>query len=116
MKINVLLVILLSIFLVNACKKSEVDPIEDHSGVAFSYTKLSADNDTIENGNKTKITATATGSNLTYKWDGPIGIITGAGNQVQFFACCPGDHWITCTVSDSQGNIASKTINIYALP
>lgn len=105
--------VIIIIFIIAACKKNDVEPVT--LDAPFSFVSLIADHDTVENGNKTRITANASGSNLTYHWDGPVGIISGSGHQVTFFACCPGDHWITCTVNDSRGYTDSKIINIHAL-
>ena len=106
---------LLFLFVFIACKKSDLSPAPNDPSVSFSYISLKADKDTIENGHKTKIISTATGNGLTYHWQGPVGIITGSGHEVFFFACCPGDHWITCTVKDNSGRQEAKTINIHAL-
>jgi hypothetical protein len=106
---------LIVFFTVTACKKSEVAPAENDPTVTFSYSSLMTEEDTIMGGEDIQIVAIATGNNLTYHWEAPIGILTGSGREVTFYACCSGDHWITCTVKDSQGNSGTKTINIHAL-
>ena len=112
MKAYSIILICIVILFTTACKKEEVVPV---SGVALEYKSLKAEQDTLVTGNKTKIIAVVTGSNITYKWSGPVGIISGSGSEVFFFACCPGNHPITCTVSDATGKSESKTVNIYGL-
>ncbi|MFQ5334943.1 MAG: PKD domain-containing protein, partial [Flavobacteriales bacterium] len=86
------------------------------TGTSFSYNSLTAENTTINTGETSKITATASGENLTYNWElisGSLGDILGSGAQVTYTAspCCTGDNTVQCTVSDGT-NSESKTVTI----
>jgi hypothetical protein len=58
----------------------------------------------------TKVTATATGSNLSYTWkcDNELGVFEGSGAEVMFTICHGGTFKITCEVKDNANHLATK--------
>lgn len=99
---------------ISSCKKNETP---QDTSTPFAYSSLKADNSTIAIGATTKVTATATGSNLSYTWSldqGSLGDIIGSGSQITYGAspCCTGSNKIICTVKDGASNQSSKTITI----
>lgn len=102
-----------------ACKKKKTDPdnnSDNTNTTPLEFVSLKAAKDTTVVNEQTTITATANGSGLTYAWDAPIGILNGSGKTVTFVACCEGDHPVTCTITDSNGKKAEKSVNIFANP
>jgi len=102
------------ILVVSSCqkeKKSEVTS-NDPATASFSFIKLEAQ-DTILASTTTPVTAITTGNNLTYTWSvDPVGVLLGNGNSIVFNACCGGEHYVTCEVSDGKTTL-SKTVMIY---
>ena len=88
--------------------EDEGDPQEP-----LAFSSLTADRDTIESGESTKIVAAATGYSLNYYWTATAGDILGKGSEVVYTAspCQSGKNKITCTVKD--GNNASLKKEIY---
>ncbi|MBN2667020.1 MAG: hypothetical protein JXR67_10945 [Bacteroidales bacterium] len=86
----------------------EGDPLEP-----LAFSSLTAERDTIESGESTKIIAVATGYSLSYYWTATAGDILGKGSEVVYTAspCQSGKNKITCTVKD--GNNASLKKEIY---
>lgn len=103
--------LVLSILLV-CCSKEETGGSEDPDQ-PFIFSSLSAEKDTIESGQSTKIIAVATGFKLTYYWAATAGDILGSGHEVLYTAspCQAGKNKITCTVCD--GNNVSETKEIF---
>lgn len=63
----------------------------------------------------TKITAAATGDDLTYRWSATAGSILGSGTQVTYVAnlgCCGGAQEISCLVVDKHGKQQLKKVTI----
>jgi hypothetical protein len=80
----------------------------------FIFSALIAEKDTIESGESTKITATATGYKINYYWAATAGDILGSGHEVLYTAspCQVGKNKITCTVCDGNNVSESKEIFI----
>jgi hypothetical protein len=106
-----LIVILLLLFAWNACSKDDTGGSDDPDQ-PFIYSSLTAEKDTIESGQSTKVTAVATGYKLNYYWSATAGDILGSGDEVVYTAspCHAGKNKITCTVRD--GNNASRTKDV----
>lgn len=92
------------------CKKKEEAPKPVSNPIV--YTSLNAEKSTLVNGGNTKITATATGEELTYIWAVDMGTIVGSGHQVVYNACCTGEYIITCEVKDAGNNAQKKSVTI----
>jgi hypothetical protein len=115
MKTHALTIFVLLLVLSFSCKKKKPDPVViPGNNIGIEFISLTAVKDTLVVGEQTDITATANGDGLTYKWEAPIGILSGEGKTIQFTACCSGDHAVTCKIEDPKGNVAEKTINIFA--
>ncbi len=108
-----LLGILLLFLIFLSCSKND-DGNQEDPGQPLIYTSLTAERDTIESGETTKVTAVATGYKLSYHWSATAGDILGTGNQVIYAAspCQAGKNKLTCTVSDGNNNSNSKEIFI----
>jgi len=80
------------------------------------FVSLTADKDTISPGETTKITAVATGYQITYTWLKSAGIITGSGSQVTYTVppCDLGRNRVTCRVTDGNNATLSKEVYIVA--
>lgn len=94
-----------------ACHKSST-PTPDNSSGAFKFSSLVANDTVIRVDEITTLTATATGSELTYTWTCDFGTFIGSGNTVQWTVCHADNFTINCTVTDKNKNSASKTIII----
>lgn len=104
---------------VASCKKEEPEPEQITNPTpaptpVFAFSSLSAENTTIPIGGTAKITASASGENLTYSWSASQGDILGSGSQITYGAsnCCAGENEITCTVKDGNNNSDTKKITI----
>lgn len=110
---NNLLSLFLFFLLISSCSKND-DGNQEDPGQPLIYTSLTAERDTIESGETTKVTAIATGYKLSFHWSATAGDILGTGNQVIYAAspCQAGKNKLTCTVSDGNNNSKSKEIFI----
>lgn len=115
MKKIILLLFVSSFVLCYSCKK---DKSNTGTQTPFAFTSLNA-SDTVVNVTTTiHIIATATGDGLTYTWasadlnGNPYGTIIGSGANIQWNVCHNDRFKVTCTVSDSHSNSASKDIII----
>jgi len=110
----VLLVLFLAISLVvfYSCNKDEDD--NNNNGTSFAFTSLVAEHDTIMLDGSTLITATATGSGLTYTWSVAKGNIVGSGSQITYAAtpCCVGNNELSCTVEDGDNNTLTRYVTV----
>jgi len=114
MKKSVLIFIFFSVFLlVGRCKKntdtipygtslnySETTNPNTNTGGAFSFTKIIISPNPVRIGTASKLTAVATGNNLTYKWSTSHGDLFGTGYSIYYSDSCIGTYTVTCTVSD----------------
>ena len=110
--IRVLIVlIILPVLVFTACDKD--DNGDDSQPLVFE--SLRVEHDTIPIGGTTRVTATATGSGLTFLWRVTAGTILGSGKEVVYTTdpCEPGEHTITCTVEDSKGESETKTVKVF---
>lgn len=97
-------------FVLLNCSKEE----EELPETKLVFHSLVSEKDTIAPGETTRVTADATGSNLTYHWSATIGDILGSGSEVIYAAspCQAGTNQITCEITDGSNQPASKTIDI----
>lgn len=109
-RVLTILIILVGISF-SSCKKKE-DPQPNTGSEALTFTSLTAENSTIDFGTGTLITATATGQDLTYVWSTSVGILSGSGSQIEYFACCVGTYVVSCVVKDSNNNSEEKKVTI----
>ena len=116
MKKNIPSLVLFILILFLSCSKEEINN-PDGEGQPLVFTSLIAGNDTIQSGETTKITATASGYKLTFYWSATIGDILGSGNEITYAAspCQAGSNQITCTVKDGNNNEKTKEVNIVVL-
>ena len=87
---------------------------ENNNARPLVFYSLVAEKDTLTAGETTKITAMATGYDLTYGWSATEGSILGSGNEITYAACScqAGTNIITCTVSDRSNASESKEVSI----
>ncbi len=95
-----------------ACDKD--DDIDNGEKEPLVYESLEAEDEEIEIGETTKVTATASGTDLTYNWSTTGGSIVGSGSTITYASdpCEPGEHTITCEVVDAFDNSESKSVII----
>lgn len=105
------------------CKKSTNDVVDygtsknysnsnstaPSTGGTFSFTKITLTPNPVKIGVASKLYATASGSNLTYKWTTSHGDLFGNGASIYYSDSCIGEYTITCVVSDG---VHSATITI----
>ncbi len=82
-----------------------------NSNGPFSFTSIDINPNPVQKGNVAKVTANATGKNLSFKWSTPHGDIFGTGSTVYYSDSCIGTYQITCTVSDGTNSV-TITVNI----
>jgi hypothetical protein len=111
---GVLIKLYILIVLLASCEK-ESKTRDDCAPINF--ISLEAENDTIESGLKTGITAEAEGDGLSYEWTKTLGVIEGSGSYVIYNAtpCAIGEIEVTCKVIDECGNSESMTIIILVI-
>jgi len=124
MKKSVFILFVFSVCLVFcSCKKSNNDVIDygtsknysstastpPSTGGTFSFTKITLTPNPVKIGVASKLYATATGNNLTYKWTTSHGDLFGNGAAIYYSDSCIGTYTITCVVSDG---VHSATITI----
>jgi hypothetical protein len=107
---NLLFVFALVAIFFYSCKKSSTSSSER----LFTFNSLKADYDSILQGNVTNIRANITGTG-NYSWVASAGDVFGSGAVVLFGAstCCVGNHTITCTVTDRNGNSDKKSVVVW---
>ncbi len=84
---------------------SGVNNVSANTGGAFSFTKITISPNPIKIGTASKLIATATGNNLTYKWSTSHGDLFGTGAAIYYSDSCIGNYTITCTVSDGTHSV-----------
>ena len=102
-------------FLYMGCEKEE--PPDDHSDDPVEFIALEAARTVIFIEDTTKITATASGYELSYHWSVEKGDILGSGNVITYVAtpCTVGDNEIYCTVKSSNGKEETKHVVVTVL-
>jgi hypothetical protein len=103
---------LLAVLTLLAFSCSEDEPSGCEGQDPVNFISLIAEQETIEAGGSTKITATAEGFGLEYEWTASQGFILPgeAANIVTYTAspCSIGEITITCKVTDACGNSDTK--------
>jgi hypothetical protein len=102
-------ILVIFILFCNCSKQDETEPAGE-----LIYHSLVSEKDTIAPGEQTKITATATGTNLSYFWKAEGGTIINSGYQVNYTAgpCDLGKNKITCEIKSSGNLTESKSLYI----
>ena len=101
-----------------SCKKSETtnpnppggDTTTNSNGT-LKFLKLEAQDTLLKVNDVTTITATATGTELSYKWTAQYGTFIGSGNTVQWTVCHSDKFRITCEIRDNSNH--SDTRDVY---
>jgi hypothetical protein len=88
---------------------SDIASAPTNAGGTFSFTKITLTPNPVKIGVASKLFATATGNNLTYKWTTSHGDLFGTGAVIYYSDSCIGTYTITCVVSDG---VHSATITI----
>lgn len=88
---------------------SNVSGTPVNAGGAFSFTSIIVKPNPLVKGQACKVTAIATGNNLTYTWSTSHGELFGNGSAVYYSDSCVGTYTITCVVSDGTH---TKTITV----
>jgi hypothetical protein len=103
--------VLMVLLAVSSCKKEETP---QGTGKKLEFVQLKAEKDTIVVQEVTRISATASGEGLNYSWkcDNELGVIDGGGAEILFTICHAGKFRITCDITDSNHNQASKDVYI----
>ena len=84
-----------------------------NSNGPYSFTGIDINPNPVQKGTVAKVTANATGKNLTFKWSTPHGDIFGTGSTVYYSDSCIGTYQITCRVSDGTNSVTiTVDINI----
>jgi len=98
------------------CKEDDTPAGDCDGHDPLSFISLVAEDDIIEAGESTTVTATAEGYELTYEWTASTGyIFAGDSENVITYTASPcsiGDITITCEVTDACGNSETKRIII----
>jgi hypothetical protein len=106
--------VFLIIFLfLSGCSKDENGAGGD-ADQPLVFKSLVAEKDTLAPGQSTKITATATGYQISYTWAATAGDLLGNGDSVTYATspCHIGKNKITCTIRDKKNETQTKEIYI----
>ena len=95
----------------SACEKKP-----EYESELKTFTSLTTDQDTLLVGETAKLTALATGDNLTYSWEASTGDLLGSGSVVYYLAgiCSVGTNVIYCTVA-GENRSEKKSVTIVVL-
>ena len=95
-----------------SCEKDPQD--NGNPGEPLVFESLQADKTTLTPGETAKVTAMATGYQLSYYWSASLGDILGTGSEIIYAPsfCHVGENTITCKVKDGNGQSESKTVTI----
>ena len=113
-KVRVILLLIIINLLFFGCKKSSSDSIlfgtsKSYSNVTsappnstgtFSFSKITITPNPVKIGVASKLYATASGNNLTYKWTTSHGDLFSTGSSIYYSDSCIGEYTVTCVVSD----------------
>ena len=107
--------VILSAFLLCACTKEE--PPDNHDDDPIEFVSLISGRDVIFIEDTTRVSATATGYELSYFWSVEKGDILGSGKDVTYVGtpCTVGDNKIFCTVKSSNGKEETKYVVVTVL-
>jgi len=108
-----LAVILVTLIICNCSKEEEEEPPAED----LVFYSLVSEKDTIRTGEQTKITASATGSQLEYFWSATLGDIVGSGAEVTYVAspCQAGRNEIICRIENGSTQSDTKSVYIVVL-
>ncbi len=114
MKLKIIVALLIIICSIS-CEDDKKKTSNEDPNQTLNFETLTAEKTTIEPGEQTRITATATGYLLSYQWSATAGDILGSGTEVVYAAspCHIGSNEISCTVKDGNSNSQTKTIIIH---
>ena len=110
MKYLLPLIFITCLFFTNCSEEVEIEePIQE-----LIFHSLTIGKDTIAPGENTKVTASASGSKLSYYWSASKGDILGSGKEVIYASspCHVGKNKITCTVTNDTNKSETKTVDI----
>jgi hypothetical protein len=112
MKITLLLIFIASIFLISCSEEETTEPYQE-----LEFYSLVTEKDTIAPGQDTKVTANASGSNLSYFWSASVGDILGSGKEITYASspCHVGTNTITCKIENARNQSETKSIQIVVL-
>lgn len=113
MKTSCYIVFLIIFLFHSGCSKDEKGNGGD-TDQPLIFVSLVAEKDTLAPGQSTKITATATGYQISYNWTATAGDILGSGHSVTYATspCHIGKNKITCTIRDKKNDTLSQEILI----
>lgn len=105
----------LSVMILLSCESQEPEPSDP---MAFKFDSLVSESYELyySVNPATKITAYASGQELSYYWSATAGEIFGSGNQVTYSSnpgCCGGYQIIQCIVQDKNNQHDIKKVEIY---
>jgi hypothetical protein len=103
---------ILFVLLIISCSKSTVDPVDNTTDKEFKFVSLVSQDTALPINGITTITASATGTGLSYRWTASYGSFIGSGASVKWTVCHSDKFTITCEVKDDQGHADSKVIAI----
>ncbi len=115
MKTRLIIAGFLSLIVLLGCKKE--DPPDNHDDDPIEFVSITSGRDIIFIEDTTKVTAKATGYELSYYWSAEKGDILGSGEEVTYVAtpCTVGDNEIYCTVKSSNGKEETKYVVVTVL-
>ena len=109
------IIILVTLFF--SCENENPAGCDGHD--SLNFISLVAENDTIETGGSTTITATAEGYELSFEWTAEKGFIfPGESDNIVTYTASPcsiGEITITCKATDACENSETKTLIIVVL-
>ena len=104
-KVIIIVFVLLGVFLMNSCKKEDVEPVQP-----LVFNSLTSSSNVFSPGGSAYLNADVSGLNVQYYWTYNSGIVTGTGNAVYYTNEEIGAYTVLCTVIDGAGEIESKQI------
>jgi hypothetical protein len=112
MNVRPITLLLSFLFLISffACKKSET--AAPSASDEFKFVTLQAQDTLLKVNDVTTITATATGTGLTYKWTASYGTFIGSGSTIQWTVCHADRFKITCEITDNSNHSDSRDVYI----
>lgn len=105
--------VILGVFVLFACEKEYVDPVEEDNTSAIKFISLEASSYSVKVFDTVYVKAVVEGQDLIYEWQKNSGTLKGSGDKVIYWGCysCIGVNTISCKVYNDSGHV-SKSINI----
>jgi hypothetical protein len=100
----------LTLSVISCSKSSSTD--NTPPGTEFKFTSLVVQDTAMAVNGVTNVTASASGSGLSYHWTASYGTFIGSGSSVKWTVCHADTFTITCEVNDDQGHSDSKTVSV----